>query len=832
MSSRPLILAIAVLLVASSIVVLGSSGARAAPAGPAVSTAGTHPAVSTLQMYTSSGQCPYCNETRYTTGTENSGLGSNTLYFALRDPTADLWINFTLSDYNATRDGIGQPAFHAEVPNNNTTFEYFSTQHGLSYTFPATLKIGGTWKVSASAPLGGNVSYNITVGTFATYSSGSPRSGSIVLPGESITTAWEAVFDTNDAPATTVTNVAIDGWYYGANDTYTNLFAGGIVTLPATAFGSYTWTVPANATYDDDVYVELWTTIVVNGVVAENHTTESVYLVGGVVVYGFDMVANGGYCNPNSDGYYPYYESGSYVQVCAEVGAGAEDGFTPVAGLPVAINFWNGTKVVTPPGNVPTTLTSNASGDIAFSFLASYPQFSSYYQYPYYNSVNLTVTYTAAKPVPANGEYTAWSNNTFYMEPSGTTVGVTVSLNQLTYFPGQTITATWTLTSTNATQTGTVAAVAWYLYSDATGNFLGQGTITSTATTGTLPVTLPAGFTGEFTIEVIASNATSSFYGYVSAVVQSPTLALNPNSITFAPGTSVTVTAVAWGDGSIGNAVITYQVYAIFAQGYFGYGGGGYTTTGTVGNGSSFTINVPSTGAPSSYEIYAYLASSTAGTVASAYLQLTQSWGYNVWVGIGTQSHYSDGSFQPGQTITVNYQITPYGNAPLPVLYSFDVYLYSSQIGSMITTTSTSGSFQFTIPSNQPSGIIFLEVELTGAYLQGNSCDNGYCYGETALMVNANPSVLAEDLSPGSGLTVGWLILFVIIAIVAIVGVVLYIRHRRHAQPPSGGGGAATTTPMTPPAPAPSTPGATEWKAPPPASDGQPPLPTPPPGAT
>jgi hypothetical protein len=837
MSSRALIIAIAVLLVASSIVVFGSSEARASPMTTVQKVGAVHPSVSTLELRTSSGACPYsyCNETRYATGTTSGfGYGSNTLFFAVRDPTTDGFVNFTLSDNNASRDGVAQPAFHVEVPINNTTFEYFSYQHGISYTFPSTLKIGGTWTVSAMAPLGGNVSYNITVYTFSTYATGSPYSGSIVLPGESITTAYESVFDANDAPATSVTNVALDGWYYGANGTFMDLFPGGIVTLPAASFGSYTWKVPANATYDDEVFLEIWTTIVVNGQVAENHSAGVQYLVGGVTVYYFDMESNyGGFCNANSDGYNPYFASGSYIQVCAVVGAsGGEGGFSPVPGLPVAINFWNGTNVVTPPGGVPTSLTSNATGTIAFSFWANFPQFSSYYQYPFYNSVNLTVSDPAAMPVPTNGYYTYWSNNTFYLEPNEVSVGVTVSLNQLAYFPGQPITATWTLTSTNSTKTGTISADAWYLKSDVTGEFLGQGTISSTATTGTLPVTLPTGFTGEFTLEVLAANATNAFFGEVSGVIQSPTLALNPNSITFTPGTSVTVTAVAWGDEALTSPVITYQIYAYFEQGYTGDGGGGLLTSGTVANGSSFTINVPSTGAPTYYDIYAYLGSATAGTVASDYLELTQSWGYNVWVGIGTQSRYSDGSFQPGQTITINYQINAYGNAPLPVLYSFDVYLYSSQIGSIVTTTSTSGSFQFTIPSGQPSGIIFLEVELTGTYLEGNSCHGGYCYGETALMVNSNPSVLQEDLSPGSGLTVGWLILLIIIILVAVVGIVLYIRHRRRVHPPSGGGGTTTTTPMTPPAPAPGSPGATEWQAPPPASDGQPPLPAPPPGAT
>ncbi len=834
MANRPWLLAVVVLLVVSSLAVLAAPAARATPLTPTVRGSAPHPAFSTLQMYTSSGECPYCNITSYTTGTADGSLGANILYFAIYDPTADKSINFTITDPNAARDGVPQPAYHVEVPNNATTFSYYSAETGLSYTFPASVKIGGNWVVNATAPLGGSVSYNITVRTYLFEAGGTPYPYTIVLPEERINTVWDALSLVNLSPATQITNVGMDGYYFGANGTEVALFAKPL-NLGSSPLGNTTWKVPANATWNSDIVITLWADINVSGHIAENESETVYYIVGEVVIESFFMYADSpNFCGIYS-GYQQYFYSGSYVQVCALVGAfGGYDQFTPVAGLPVAIHFWNGTKIVTPPGNPPTSLVSNATGIVAFSFYADSPQFSTYYQYPFYNSVNLTVTDPGAAPVPANRDFVAWGNYSFYMEPSENAVGVTVTLNQLAYFPGQAITATWTLNS-NSTRTGPLTATEWYDYADATGYFLGQGTISSTASTGTIALSLPSGFIGGFTIEVLAANATSAFAGEASAVVETPTLALNPSSTAFSPGQSISITAIDWGASALGSgAAITYQVYAEY--GYPNYGGHGLVASGTVANDSSFTISVPSSGAPSSYEIYAYLGSPAAGTVASAVLTLNQSFGYNVIVGVSTLSKYSDGSFQPGETISVTYQISPYGNAPLPVVYTFHVALAGTQLGGLVSTTSTSGSFPLTIPSSWPSGIVFIEIVLNGTYLTGNSCFEGTCSGMTAITVNANPSVLSLDLSPGTGLTLGWLILFLIILLVVIVGLVLWVRHRRShspAPPPSGGTPPANVTePMSPPAPAPSTPAAAEWKEPPAPEEGQPPLPTPPPGAT
>ena len=833
MSRHALILAVVVLLIASSMIVLGPAGARgASPGTPVASPAGSpHPAAGGIFFITSSGSCSYCNYSYFTTGSYYD-FGSNILYFAVRDTAGDATVNFTITDPNATRDGVNQPAFSANVPINTTTQEYFSTTAGLAYTFPASLKVGGGWNVTVSAPLGGKASYPIFVGTYYENIYGSPEPGAIVLPGETITSAYEAISDVNGAPDSQMTNESFSGQYTGANASTLNLFPtpkdGIVVIQPAAALGSYTWKVPANATFDTTIELNVWVSIYVGGVQAENESYSVTYQVGLVYLDSFDMASNnGGVCPSFSES---SYDSGSLVQACAIVGAfGGDDQFTPVANLSVAINFWNGKEVVTPTGFTTTTLLSNVSGVVAFSFEANITQFSSYYVAPFYNTVNLTVTNPGANPVaPPDSEL--WDNATFYVYPSAASVGVVVTLNQLSYFPGQPITAMWALDSTNPSETGSVAAVAWYLYG-AYDDFLGQGTISSTASSGTLTVTLPAGYLGEFFLEVTAANATTSFYGVVKGYVTHPDLTLNPSSTTFTPGSTITIQAQAWGDAALSAPVITYQIYAVFGNDFTSEGEIGVVGSGTVANGSSITINVPSTAAPTEYEVYAYLSSAAGGTVATASLILGQSWGYNVFIGVTTLSSYSDGSYQPGQTVTISYSIVPYGNAPLPVLYTFEAGLLGTQITTLISTTSTSGTFQLTIPSGWQTGVAILEVQLEGTYLEGNSCGGGTCQGMTAITINAHPSALSMEIGAGSGLTVGWLILLIIIIVLFVV-LLLFVRRKR-SYPPSGG--TPVTTPMNPPAPAPTGPAAAPWQepsSPPPASDDQPPMPSPPPGAT
>jgi hypothetical protein len=199
-------------------------------------------------------------------------------------------------------------------------------------------------------------------------------------------------------------------------------------------------------------------------------------------------------------------------------------------------------------------------------------------------------------------------------------------------------------------------------------------------------------------------------------------------------------------------------------------------------------------------------------------------------------SSYSDGSYQPGQTVTLNYQVVPIDGTALPQFFNFELTAPGFAYYNYIQNAAPTGTIGFTIPSNALAGNLVVNLHVTGSLTAGSCVPTSNCTGTTGLFINPHPSVLSMELGAGSGVTVGWLILLILVLVVAIV---LFLVLRRRGGPRGGTGSAPTsvTEPMSPAAPAPSSPPASEWKAPdnPPASSGdsgQPPLPAPPPGAS
>ncbi|MCI4340699.1 MAG: hypothetical protein L3J73_05490, partial [Thermoplasmata archaeon] len=186
-------------------------------------------------------------------------------------------------------------------------------------------------------------------------------------------------------------------------------------------------------------------------------------------------------------------------------------------------------------------------------------------------------------------------------------------------------------------------------------------------------------------------------------------------------------------------------------------------------------------GAPSSVRVDVGAQDPVLGIVGQSSLTVYEGSGITVLAGVSTVSNYADGSYQPGQTIQVHYSIAAVGQAVLPKVFSIEVYEYGLQLSSqsgaaIVSSGSPSGDVPFTIPSGTPSGSQVFEVFVVAA-----GCYSG-CYAATVFSVSVqpNPSVLGYELGAGSGLTVGWFILFVLILLVAIV---LYLMSRNKARP-------------------------------------------------
>ncbi len=829
MSRRVWVLALAIMMIGSAVAAIPAAAHASAPSpASAAPSSGARPALGLIEVALFNG---YGEETNtFTSGT----APYSELLFEILDTGGDSFVNVTITDPNATRDGVGSPAFHLEVPINSTTDLYKSWLTDVHFDIPAALVYGGIWNFSASAPSAGTALHPFTVETYYLTTSDTPYSGSVVLPGESVNFFWgidsDQYIDSDYVgPYTHVTNLTMEATYTGFNGTVNEtmpLLAHEWTSVAINPVGSMALTIPDNATPGYYVFIELYATVYLNGDMVENESGGADFLVGFPYVdYAYADYEPSTSCDYNDD----YLSVGQTVFACAIVGAAYGDDFSPVGGVTVNIHYTNESGTVAVAG-APTSQVSNAEGEISFSFVASAPPFSwTYFDYPYANSIN----YTPVDPMAtawAETHYDYWYAYPFYLNPAVATGDVAVVLNQATYFPGQTISATWTVGTSNSTATGTLTPVYWEV-ENYDGEILSQGAISGGGTTGTATVTLPAGYLGEFAYGVFAENATAVFAGWAYADVTSPELFINPSSEYYSAGSTVSVAVSTTGTGSATGLTIHYTVIAYYYDASGEEQNGGVSQSGSLQNGSSFTIAVPSADSPAYYDIEAWLSSSTGTTLATSYYEIDELSGYALVLSISTNSKYSDGSYQPGETLTFDYSLSAYGPTTLPSVYDYYVYLYDTVAGFEHEGTGTSGSFQVTIPSNQPAGSVEVEMEVDGSGLNGPNCDYDYCYNYILFSVNPHPSVLDQELVPNSGLTVGWLILLVVIIVVALMLVVLM--RRRRSPPQSTATGASTTTPMSPPAPAPSGGAPPEWKEPgkpQPAGD-QPPMPNPPPGA-
>ena len=738
--------------------------------------------------------------------------GWGSLYFSVNDPV-DSAVNVTLSDPNATRDGVPVPAFHYMATLNSTTSSFNSYQKGIGYAFPAALPYGGGWTVNFSAPNGGSVQQNVTTLVYYTSLSSSVGAGA-TLPGQPLSVFWTLLSEANGAAIYThATNVWITGGYIG-NGTAQPFFSQGRIALTPASAGRGQWNgvVPANVTPDSQIHFDVYAVTNVSGKIAENESDSISINVGVLTIRNYGITPSPPTCTLYND---YYFTTGSLISSCIEVGANYFGAFTPISGLPVTVGYWDGTAHVNPIG-APTSLTTNVQGEAAFTFNGSAPPFIQDFQYPGYDALNFTVHVPGAD---THYLWYDWLNATWTLVGYSPASGVVqVLLDHTEYYAGATATVTWSISTTDQTETGPITATGWEV-TNANELVYQTGTLTGNALSGTFtfPVTA-AMVSNTIYVLVYAVNATDNFIGYTTAVVNGPTLLLSPGSYYYSSGSTASVTALLNGGGS--NAQIQYQ-----ALGYW-QDEEALLSSGSVTNGSNIQITIASTTPPLSVVIDAW-ATVQGQVIATNNVELQLNVGYSILLGVTTASSYSDGSYQPGQTITLSYQVAAVNGAALPQVVSFELVAEGYPNTILLENVGTSGTISFTIPSNAVQGTLLLELDAEGA-LSAGPCLGG-CFGIVTLAINPHPSVLSLELGAGSGITVGWLILLILVIVVGAVLALMLLRRR--------GGRSPTTSTMSPPAPAPATEPVNEWTPPPPTAptpepvaDSSPPgLPEPPP---
>ena len=181
-------------------------------------------------------------------------------------------------------------------------------------------------------------------------------------------------------------------------------------------------------------------------------------------------------------------------------------------------------------------------------------------------------------------------------------------------------------------------------------------------------------------------------------------------------------------------------------------------------------MTVPKVGTPTAVTFLVAAQSPTLGLIASSQVTLYEASGIQIVAGIATASSYADGSYQPGQTVSLHYSISVLGSLTLPKAFRnrrlAGAYFGTGSGSLVFDTSSTSGTVSYTLPSGLPAGSQLVEVEVD--YL---GCGEYSCSADTifSIPVNPNPSPLSYEIGAGSGVTVAWVIALVLILVVALL---------------------------------------------------------------
>ncbi|MGC2204901.1 MAG: hypothetical protein WA719_03120 [Thermoplasmata archaeon] len=798
MAHRLAALSVAALLIVLALVTVVLTASPVASA-PAVATPASIPAIPTIYVT----PLDQFGDSQYTF---EAGQGGR-VYFSINDGSDDASVTVHIFDSNATRDGLTNPVATWTV--NASSGSYLSTLHGLAYTLPATLVYGGTWNITASGAVGGNASTTFDVQTYSLLVDNPP----VVLPGASSSIGFIVVGIPSGSAYTQVTSVNLTASYYdGATASYRSLALSQASFGAGVTQGTVTFLLPVNASYLGDIEFHAWANVTNNGPYSEEQTEDTAI----ATEYYSDVYFD---CNCLNDVVLANSQVGIYVYPYMY---SDEYGVQYAPGLTVTFGFWSGSTQLANssiPGSPPTTLVTGANGGASILFVASPSVFSTTAT----DQVNISVLWTPS----IGGSAPVYENSTedFVLATNGT-AGATIvaTFSEGAYYGGQAGTANWTVISLG-TGTGWNGLI-YVLETDADDT----PTVTFqygllTGTSGTISFTAPANYSGNIELVVEAHNQSAYVESYAVADVEPAGILLVASETEYNPGDTVQVTVQTEGPG-FASATLYETTTVESDESLFSSG----TITGGV-----FSIVIPKGVAPADLYVVVTAQSPTQGVFASQSLSLEEASGVHLTSGITTVSQYSDGSFQPGQTLSVSWSVSSYGPGALTTssyVYLWDTngwYGDSAPLAEVLTS-STSGTFQYTIPSGTGAGIQALYVEYDSS---SNNCgDHCYSASQVSYLVNPSPSALSLELGAGSGLTVGWLILLVIVIIVALVLVLLIRRGRTPKSPTS------TYTPMTgtmaPPAPAPSSPPPQQWTetgGSPPAGSSDSPPPLPPPGA-
>ncbi len=759
-------IALVVILVVSSLA-LASGAVRASPTRSA--PAAPHPAATdTIAAVAYYG----CGST-FTVGYACGGI-----YFSAYDPS-DTTAVVAIHDLNATRDGLNP----TQVQSWNVSFASGPFNDSLTwnihYELPLTLLLGGWWNITITGTTAGFASQSFYVHTYTVSMSPSEP---VVLAQHMTRVLYFVDQTVNGAPTQNISSLTMTATYL-TNTAVWAVLPGSPMNVGTAAWGLFNVSIPTDAS----TFGSIQFTLFANLSAGTTPNSEVGFLDLPVGYVGNPQLSLGTCptgCNSNSftDGTPVYVNVQAYIFGSTAVGS--------ANGLTATFEFLSGVTAVTPTGSYPKTVTTNATGgaEIVFIATASATMFSTTTT----NSVKVTLT----DPRDAGASYGPTTATFTLSNQTPGTARLQVLLDSAQYFGGDTVTATWQLGGLNASITQGWTVSAWWAWADTTSTFIASGMIGSSNSQGTFSFVAPMNYSGRISVDVEAHNVSSSLDATRIATVTAPAIFLNTGSLYYAPGDTVTVSVT-----TSGSIFQNAQLYRTIVD-----SSGNVLQSGAF-TGGQLSFPIPQIGAPTSVRVDVAAQDPVLGIVGQSSLTVYEGSGITVMAGVSTISNYADGSFQPGQSIQIHYAIAAVGVAVLPKVFTVEVYQYGLQLSSqsgaaIVSTSSASGDVPFTIPSGTPAGVQVFEV-----FVVASGCYTG-CYAATVFSVSVqpNPSVLGYELGAGSGLTVGWFILFVLILLVAIL---FFWMFRQRGRPmmmkpvtmsgtaPSSTSGGTTTSPGT-----------------------------------
>lgn len=188
-----------------------------------------------------------------------------------------------------------------------------------------------------------------------------------------------------------------------------------------------------------------------------------------------------------------------------------------------------------------------------------------------------------------------------------------------------------------------------------------------------------------------------------------------------------------------------------------------FAKTGTV------TVDVPETDPEYGYGLWISMLTPT-GTYVENWAEsyIVDDGQLRVWA---EKSKYSDGSFKPGQTVKIHYEIFNFWNDPLP-LYLLVISCDFDPAEVYVLVTAAEGTVEYTLPADMPTGMVEIDVDLYDP-----TADDWLSDDTAGIMVNNQLS--AWDRSVGGMSAIDFLILVLLIVMIIMLIVMPFVKGRQ-----------------------------------------------------